>query len=259
MNTTLAQVKETFSVLFHPWMFMSLSLYYLPGTVLRLVREGDSGTLTSWPRFQGAWFGAFWSWAGPQVRQNAERRVLPLLEGMVHDGAVTATPVHPPVAGVVLEVGAGSGMWVDVFKNRDGGDEGSATTTRRRGTGARVTKVYGVEPNKDVHAELHQRIRDAGLEGTYEVVPVGIESLDDPSKWDGRIEKGSVDCIVSILCLCSIPDPERNIKELYGYLKKGGRWYVYEHVKVQKHLGMRIYQGMCALSRGGHVVPHLLH
>jgi SAM-dependent methyltransferase len=159
-------------------------------------------------------------------------------------------------------------MWVDVFKDRNS-TEGASTSgiqggktdgAKQRGQASgRITKVYGVEPNKDVHAELHRRVAAAGLDGTYEVVPVGIESLGDASRWNGRIEKGSVDCIISILCLCSIPDPERNIRELYSYLKKGGRWYVYEHVRASpRYPAMRLYQCKCprCFSAGGLVSSH---
>ncbi|KAH8911697.1 hypothetical protein BR93DRAFT_921676 [Coniochaeta sp. PMI_546] len=91
-----------------------------------------------------------------------------------------------------------------------------------------------------MHPQLQASITKAGLDDVYEIVPVGIESLAS----SGKVQKGSVDAIVSILCLCSIPDPEHNIKELYSYLKPGGRWYVFEHVKCSaKHgLGMRLYQ-----------------
>lgn len=81
----------------------------------------------------------------------------------------------------------------------------------------------------------------------YEIVPVGIESIADPSKWDGKIEDGSVDCIVSVLCLCGIPEPEKNIKALYKSLKKGGRWYVYEHVKLKNNVWLGLYQRKSAL------------
>ncbi|KAG4218079.1 hypothetical protein PC116_g33441, partial [Phytophthora cactorum] len=110
-----------------------------------------------------------------------------------------------------------------------------------------ITRVYGVEPNRDQHPALRRAIAKAGLEDVYRIVPVGIEDLDDATKWDGRVEKGSVDCIVSILCLCSIPDPEKNIGELYQYLKKGGRWYVYEHVRCEHSWYMRAYQGLLNL------------
>ncbi|KAK1770822.1 S-adenosyl-L-methionine-dependent methyltransferase [Phialemonium atrogriseum] len=161
-------------------------------------------------------------------------------------------------------------MWVSLFSDRylgspegggDGGDgEGEETggggeagepgyvAVRRRrgpaGSGA-VTRVLGVEPSADMHEPLREKVREAGLEGVYEVVPVGIEDLA-PS---GRVLPESVDCIVSILCLCGIPDPERNIRELYGCLKPGGRWYVYEHVRCVPSQGwaMGVYQAFVNL------------
>ncbi|KAB5554397.1 hypothetical protein GE09DRAFT_1120795 [Coniochaeta sp. 2T2.1] len=93
-----------------------------------------------------------------------------------------------------------------------------------------------------MHPQLQESIAKAGLEGTYEIVPVGIESLAS----SGRVEKESVDSIVTLLCLCSIPDPEYNIKELYSYLKPGGRWYVFEHVRClpQQGWAMSAYQAV---------------
>ncbi|RYC55036.1 hypothetical protein CHU98_g11171 [Xylaria longipes] len=121
-----------------------------------------------------------------------------------------------------------------------------------------VTRVYGVEPNPAQHPALRQAVKDAGLEDVYEVVPVGIEDLSSSGegktkKWDGNIEPGSVDCIVSVLCLCSIPDPERHIPELYRLLRPGGRWYVYEHVKIEHHWYMRFYQRFLNL-----IWPHFI-
>jgi hypothetical protein len=83
---------------------------------------------------------------------------------------------------------------------------------------------------------LQQHTKELGMEDMYEAIPVGIEQLDDPRATGGAttIAPGSIDCIVSILCLCSIPDQEQNIKALYKLLKPGGQWYVYEHVKVKR-------------------------
>ncbi|KAM0333299.1 hypothetical protein ACHAQA_001960 [Verticillium albo-atrum] len=228
----MSSLSTVFLSLAHPWIFMSFSLYYLPPTVLALIRARDPATLLSWRRLQAAWFGRFWAWAGPMVRQSGGERVVPLLEGRVRGGHVIekasgegALSAGPRVGGIVIEVGAGTGMWVDLFAQVGG-----------------VTRVYGVEPNELSQPELRRRAKEAGLEDIYEVVPVGIEELSDAGRWDGRIEPESVDCIVSILCLCSIPDQEANIAKLYGYLKKGGRWYVYEHVKTRSYLVMRLYQ-----------------
>jgi SAM-dependent methyltransferase len=243
----MGALSDAFWGLLDPWLFMGCSLYYLPGTILSLLRARDWSVLLSPSRLQSVWFSRFWAWAGPGVRQTAEKRVLPLLEGRVLGGRAQAVPVVAPVGGVVIEVGPGTGMWVDIFAKVDstastsGADSNKAT---RRGTARRndVTKVYGVEPNAGSHAELRRRADAAGLADVYEIVPVGIESIADPGQWEGKIEDGSVDCIVAVLCLCGIPDQEANLKALYRSLKKGGRFYVYEHVRVRGNFLLGIYQ-----------------
>jgi SAM-dependent methyltransferase len=149
--------------------------------------------------------------------------------------------VGEPISGVVLDIGPGLGYWVDLYartdvplKNEDGG------MRKREGKGKGIAKVYGVEPNAQSHSGLRQRANAAGLESVYEILPVGIESI---AKETG-VQKGSVDAIVSLLCLCSIPEPEKNIKELYSYLKPGGRWYLYEHVAIKGYWPMLLYQRM---------------
>ena len=247
----LSDLSEIFWLLVDPWLFMFLAVQHIPLTVRNLFSAGEYGVLASPSAFADALFGTFWVTVGPMVKESGEERVVPLLQGRVRGGVVHDHVVAAPVSGTVIEVGAGSGMWADVFaKVGSSASEGGRPGLRKRGTGGGgggegggLTKVYGVEPNATSAAALRQRVKDVGLEGVYEVVPVGIESLDDPTAWDGKIEPGSVDCIVCILCLCSIPEPEKNIKHLYKLLKPGGRWYVYEHVKTQRGgLLMSVYQ-----------------
>ncbi|KAK4104538.1 S-adenosyl-L-methionine-dependent methyltransferase [Parathielavia hyrcaniae] len=233
------------AALLEPFHFMGIAVSYLPSTLLSLIHTRDFGTLLSWPRLRAAWFGRFWARAGPEVRAVAEKKVIPLVQGRVGAGHIhpppsdtdsdtdtdTTThsnPPHPPVSGTVLEIGPGSGMWTSLFSSRHL---------------PRVTKVYGVEPNPAQHGALRRRVADTGLDtdGTYEIVAVGIEDLAA----SGHVPCGSVDCVVTVMCLCSIPDPERNIRELYGFLRPGGRWYVYEHVRCfgWQGWGMGLYQG----------------
>ncbi|KAK7988676.1 hypothetical protein PG989_008991 [Apiospora arundinis] len=277
----LAQIQEIFWSLVDPWQFMYLAASWFPGTVVRLIRDRKFGVLFSPSQLKDIWFSNFWDWFSPNLRQNAGVRVIPLLEGRTTGGLIVEEPVGPGIGGTVLELGAGNGNWVDIFSDKhlqssqtDGvaataegssgieATEATATTTathrggggggekkeaKRKSAREPVTRVWGVEPNRDQHAGLRRKIKQAGLEGVYEIVPVGIEDLNNPAKWDGQVEKGSVDCIVSILCLCSIPEPRDNIRELYSYLKKGGRWYVYEHVRRDEGWGMRAYQGFVNL------------
>lgn len=248
----LSQAGEVFWGLLDPWVFMAHAAAWLPGTVVRLVRARRFDVLLSPARLRDAWFGAFWQWAGPNIKLNAEKRVLPLLAGRTTGGRIIAADADaapgPGLEGVVMELGAGSGFWVDVFaepgrEETDDHDDEKENEGSGRGVRKGITRVLGVEPNAAQHASLRRRVRAAGLEGVYDIVPVGVEDLGDASKWEGRVEPGSVDCIVSVLCLCSIPDPPRQFRALYAYLKPGGRWYVYEHVRTEAGWAMRTYQG----------------
>lgn len=204
--------------LLRPWALMSVSFFYLILTTLHLLLKRDLPTLLSWDRFNDAWFGNFWTWMGPRSKVDAERWVAPLLQGRVQNGEIFDE--GKPIEGVVMEVGAGSGMWTQIF----------ADVVRKSETmGKGVRKIYGVEPNTISAKALRQRVAEVGLEKTYEVLPVGIEDLQR----EADIQPGSVDVLVTVHCLCSIPEPEKNVRMLYQYLKPGGRWYVYEHVRAE--------------------------
>ncbi|KAL2875644.1 hypothetical protein SGCOL_009105 [Colletotrichum sp. CLE4] len=217
-----------------PWFFMAISLVYLWLTIFKLAITGDVKTLLSWSALKEAWFGEFWKFMGPKSKARGEDKVLPLLEGRIRKGRVSERGASKPIEGVVLEIGAGSGMWTDSL----------ATVVRAAKAESRAapTKIYGVEPNPVSAASLKRRVEEVDLKGTYQVVPVGIEDLQNESAWGGRIEPGSVDCIMTVQCLCSIPEPEKNIRLLYNYLKKGGRWYVFEHVKAEQGLLIPLFQ-----------------
>lgn len=255
MPSTWAALKEALLTLVYPWIFMSLSARHIPLTVRTLLAEGRFLSLLSPWAFCDALFGHFWATAGPLVKNSAEVRVIPLLEGRVSNGQVSESVVGTPVGGTVVEIGAGSGNWVDVFLkiNTDSsGDKKQSGTTgggelRNRGRSNGITKIYGVEPHPQSAAALRKRVQDVGLDDIYEVIPLGIESLSDPaSPHPTTIAPGSVDCIVSVLCLCSIPDQEENIRALYKLLKPGGRWYVYEHVKAKRGGPLlKLYQRKC--------------
>lgn len=233
--------------LVRPWHFMLISLSYLPGTISRLYASSGLRSLFSWHRLQGAWFSAFWSWAGPGIREGRGPVVAALLEGRITGAKIVDHVVAPPVAGIVLDIGPGLGYWLDLYAKVDVPIELGNLDTHNHNPN-KIQKIYGIEPNADLYPVLRKRVTDVGLEGVYEVLPVGIEGISSVSP-DGTsvITKGSVDSIVSVLCLCSIPEPEKNIAELYQYLKKGGTWYVYEHVRVKGSWPMRLYQGKSGL------------
>jgi len=227
---------------------MCLAITHIPATIWALVATKDYGTLFSPSGFRETLFGTFWATIGPQLKATNEDRVAALLEGRVKGGRIHDKVVSASIHGTVLEVGAGSGMWADVLARLafSGVVDATGSLRNRKNAGDDITKIYGVEPNPISGKALQKRVNEVGLQDIYQVVPVGIEYVDDPTAWDGKIEPGSVDCIVGILCMCSIPEPEKNIQLLYKLLKPGGHWFVYEHVKVPDGSPLlRLYQWFC--------------
>ncbi|KAG0201726.1 hypothetical protein BGX28_005537 [Mortierella sp. GBA30] len=238
-----------FNTFMEPWVFMWFSLKHVPATIRALIAAKDYGTLFSPSGFREALFGTFWATIGPEIKAGNEERVIALLEGRVNGGQIQDKVISAPIHGTVLEVGAGSGMWADVLARFSDGIDTTGSLRNRKNAGSGITKIYGVEPNPISAKALQTRVEEVGLQDIYQVVPVGIESVDDPSAWDGKIEPGSIDCIFGILCLCSIPEPEKNIQLLYKLLKPGGHWFVYEHVKVSRGGPLlRFYQWFCNIG-----------
>lgn len=203
-----------FKTLWDPWFLMLVTLTFIPQTLLKIFCQGQFATLTSWHAFRDAWFANTWAVLGPQLAEGRAQMIKELLSR---------------ARGVVLDIGPGAGDWVHLYPNPAKGGGG-------------VTKIYGVEPNLDHHASLRRKVREAGLEGVYEIIGAGAEELGELGLGIG---KGSVDTVVTKLVLCSAPGPERLVRELYGYLKPGGVWIIYEHVKTKERGWVNWYQGTC--------------
>lgn len=156
-------------------------------------------------------------WFGPRTREVAADYVMPLLKNSA--------------SGVCLDIGPGTGQWVNLFARADNPS---------------ITKIYGVEPNPGMHPSLRASAKTAGLEDIYEVVGCGAEELSTK----GGIEPGTIDTIITVQCLCSIPTPQVIIKELYPLLKPGGTWLVYEHIKT-KYQGRFVAYWQSKLSQIG--------
>ena len=86
-----------------------------------------------------------------------------------------------------------------------------------------------MEPNKALHKSLRERIKACGLSDVYEIVPCGIEDVGELEKHG--IVLGSIDTVLSVQVLCSVPDVEGTLRRLYALMKPGGKLVMYEHVK----------------------------
>ncbi|KDR71542.1 hypothetical protein GALMADRAFT_253876 [Galerina marginata CBS 339.88] len=140
--------------------------------------------------------------------------------------------ITPNAYGVVLDIGAGHGHSVRYF-NR-----------------ARVSRYVALEPNALMHKKLRAQANEAGFhesDGTLLIISCGVEdtqsissalSMSLPSPRSPRHDQASfpspntpVDTIISVLTLCTIPEPQKNIRRLVrDVLKPGGQLLIYEHV-----------------------------
>jgi SAM-dependent methyltransferase len=136
-------------------------------------------------------------------------------------------PLLARASGVVLDIGPGSGTQMPLLCS------------------PAIKTIYGPEPCLPLHEELHRRVLSAGLEGKYHILPCSAErsalvpalrKCGVPIEPDSRDNNNDVtvgtvfDTIICIRVLCSVPDPDRTIADLYDLLRPGGQLLVVEHV-----------------------------
>lgn len=92
-----------------------------------------------------------------------------------------------------------------------------------------------------LHQALRIRATANGLSEKYHVLPCGVASsvllpalrgtgTGVTEAYDSDPGNGVFDTILCIRVLCSVPEMEKTVRELYGLLKPGGRMLVLEHV-----------------------------
>lgn len=109
--------------------------------------------------------------------------------------------VVPYAAGVVLEIGIGSGQNLPYY-NPD-----------------KVTKIIGVDPDDHIWKRSAAR-REAS---PIEIERIGLSGEDIP------LEDNTADSVVVTYALCTIPDPVRALLEMKRIVKPGGLIYFSEH------------------------------
>lgn len=104
-----------------------------------------------------------------------------------------------------------------------------------------ITTIYGCEPCHGLHAQLRAKAESEGLSSKYHILDCGasasvlLPALRETrtgvtSAYDADSKNGIFDTILCVRVLCSVPEMERTVKELYGLLKPGGKLLVTEHV-----------------------------
>lgn len=101
--------------------------------------------------------------------------------------------------------------------------------------------MYGIEPNAKLHAALRENIKKEGLSDIYTIIPCGVEDFETIRSYG--VEEGTMDTVMSIQVLCSVPRPEEMVKAMYRHLKPGGQMLVHEHMRSDDVVS-RFIQGM---------------
>lgn len=127
--------------------------------------------------------------------RNAEARCLTAWRAALLQG----------VSGVVLDVGAGTGLNVRHVPKAD-------------------TRLLLTEPDPDMRARLTRRAADERPDATVLDAPAEALPLHD----------GSVDVVVCTLVLCSVPEQAPALAELRRVLRPGGRLVFLEHVAADE-------------------------
>ncbi|KAM5360901.1 hypothetical protein ACJA88_014667 [Fusarium oxysporum] len=136
-------------------------------------------------------------------------------------------PVVPSIVGqanrVVVDVGPGTGQNLRHFDRE------------------KITKLYLIEPNVGMHAELEANLRKDGLSDITTIISCGVQ--DTMTLSSHGLSPCTADSVVTVNVLCCVPSQESACKSLYSLLKPGGQWLVYEHVAAEpKYLIPRLLQ-----------------
>lgn len=137
-------------------------------------------------------------------------------------------------------------------------------------TSPSISALYGAEPCTSLHGAIREKAEQEGISSKYHILSTGVAAADlIPALRDSGLDVGSDGIFDTILCvrvLCSVPNMETTVRELYGMLKPGGRLLVTEHVvnpwrrakgSLLARLVQAVYQllgwswliGDCALDR----------
>jgi len=134
-----------------------------------------------------------------------------LLDGADKQWASVKKQLLANANGNILEVGSGAGHTIAYYNPE------------------KVTKIVGIEPFVELHPLTRASIQRAKLTDKYDLVGASIE--DAHILAEHGVTPGSMDTIVCVQVLCSIPNPKEVIAEMYKYLKPGGQLILFEHIR----------------------------
>ena len=101
---------------------------------------------------------------------------------------------------------------------------------------ARVSRYIALEPNILMHNHIRAKANEAGFhesDGTLIILSFGAEDTQSilSSLSHQQHQQHPIDTMISVLTLCTVPDPQRTISKLIrDLLKPGGQLLYFEHI-----------------------------
>ncbi|KAF7587502.1 hypothetical protein BBP40_007175, partial [Aspergillus hancockii] len=117
-------------------------------------------------------------------------------------------PILAQATGTVLDVGPGTGTQMPLLRS------------------PAIKAIYGAEPCAGLHSELRARAEAEGLSDKYHILPCSVVAAElGPQLRERGLDRsgrgGVFDTIICVRVLCSVPDLEKTVAELYSLLKPG--------------------------------------
>lgn len=114
--------------------------------------------------------------------------------------AVERAKMVPKAAGKVLEIGMGSGFNLPYYSQQ-------------------VEQVFGLEPSESLKLKAFEKASLVAFPVTF----IGLTAEQIP------VEDQSMDTVISTWTLCTVPDVQKTLSEIFRVLKPNGRFLFIEH------------------------------
>lgn len=150
-----------------------------------------------------------------------------LLAGSDENWRFIKAPLLARARGAVLELGAGDGKTLAYYN------------------ASRIDHLYLLEPFDGLHDALRAALRTVssvpqgrGLERKTTILPIAAE--DAAGLAAAGLAPASLDTVVCVQVLCSVPDPKPIIASVARLLKPGGTLILFEHARSSSRLTQSI-------------------
>ncbi|KAI9036502.1 class I SAM-dependent methyltransferase [Aspergillus affinis] len=252
--------REWLLSLLEPGMLLAWAMSYYAKTSLAAVFQRGQilAPLLETRRLRDEAFGKFWVEFSSNREESMESAQPPPNQPPsppsteVQNSTDLIPPVLAQASGLVLDVGPGTGTQMPLLRS------------------PAIKAIYGAEPCQGLHEELRARAVANGLGEKYFVLPCSVEGSELTHALEkhglNRTNEGLFDTIVCVRVLCSLPNMQQSVNELYALLRPGGKLLITEHVvnpwrtskgsvvaramqALYGALGWSFYIGDCCLNR----------